>query len=178
MPSHHVPAVSRTTHSTCPPLMIPHLHLTCHRCPRGFLPYVLTLEWCQVLHTNSPRRRECFLMVPPGLSPRACILSMIVIRIQPGRILAPVSLPPGQRVPYGAHGMEFLKLDLLTMRCTQTTSFSRPEQFAASAVRPPGVSTGKAPLHTASWWKKAGTKVSIVGEEPGVQTVLATGVDA
>ena len=117
-------------------------------------------------------------MVPPGLSPRACILSMIVIRIQPGRILAPVSLPPGQRVPYGAHGMEFLKLDLLTMRCTQTTSFSRPEQFAASSIRFPGVITGKALLHTASLWKKAGTKVSTVGEERDVQTALVNGVDA
>ena len=74
--------------------------------------------------------------------------------------------------------MEFLKLELLIMRCTQTTSFSRPEQFAASAVRPPGVSTGKAPLHNASLWKKSGTKVSIVGEELGVQTAPVTGVDA
>ena len=103
---------------------------------------------------------------------------MTVIRIQPGRILAPVSLPPGQRVPYGAHGMEFLKLVSLIIRCTQTTSFSKPEQLAASAVRLPGVSTGKAPLHIASWWKKAGTKVNTVGEEPGVQTAPATGVDA
>ena len=64
------------------------------------------------------------------------------------------------------------------MKCTQTTSFSKPEQLAASAVRPPGVSTGKAPPHTSSWWKNAGTKVSIVGKEPGVQIVLATGSDA
>ena len=88
MLNHHVPAVSRTTYSTRPPPMILRLHprLTYQGCPRGCPLYVRTLEWRQALHTDSPRCRTRFPMVPPGLLPLACILPMTITRIQPGRI--------------------------------------------------------------------------------------------